>query len=117
MADLRTSWPASFRDAQELPPEDVGALVEALIAELDRREPDPNMEVDDPPEHDGTHVDRGYAEWDSLHSNIRRRGGIDGKVADSWASYVLEDAEDDDPHEDDDPGGCEHDGREPEAHI
>lgn len=44
MADFRTSWPASFRDATELPPEEVGALIEALIAELDGRQPDPDLE-------------------------------------------------------------------------
>ena len=104
-------------------------MVEALIAELDKREADPDLEDSDPccthvnergnsiligghdfptedDEHDGTEADNSYAEWDSLHSNIRRNGGIDGKTADSWASYVPEDAEDDDPREDSDPDRC-----------
>lgn len=130
MAYLRTSWPASFRDATALPPEEVGALVEALIAELDRRDPDCDLEDGDPcsthvdargnylfakddaskpaedDEHDGTEADNGYAEWTSLHGNIRRAGRVDGKVADSWASYVPEDAEDDDPREDDNEDRC-----------
>jgi len=35
MADIK--WPRSFRGATALPADQVGAIVEALIAELDRR--------------------------------------------------------------------------------
>jgi len=43
MADIK--WPRSFRKATELPREEVAAIVEQLIAELDTRDGDPDIEL------------------------------------------------------------------------
>jgi len=43
MADIK--WPRSFRKATELPREEVAAIVEQLIAELDRRDPEDDLEL------------------------------------------------------------------------
>jgi hypothetical protein len=54
------NWPRSFRDAVQLPADQVGALVEALIDALDRRDGDIEAEP-------GT--------WPDHHSARRRKGG------------------------------------------
>jgi len=77
MADLRTSWPRSFRKATALPPEEVGALIEALIAELDKRDGDPDLEDSDPC---------------SLHTD--ERGNY---LFPKDGGYLTEDDEEDDP--------------------
>ena len=43
MADIK--WPRSFRKATELPREEVAAIVEKLITELDRRDPEDDLEL------------------------------------------------------------------------
>ena len=46
MAEFIVPWPQSFEGATELPPEQVGMIIEALIAELDKRDGDPDLEDD-----------------------------------------------------------------------
>lgn len=77
--------------------------VAALIDVLDIGAGDPDAEDDDPAEANGDELDQSYPEAAGPRAQATS-GRISG----------LEDAEDCDPTEDDDPGGCEHDGREPE---
>ena len=77
--------------------------VAALIDVLDMGASDPDAEDDDPAEANGDELDQSYPE-----AAGPRAQAISGRLS------SFEDAEDCDPAEDDDPGGCEHDGREHE---
>lgn len=46
MADMK--WPRSFRSATALPTDQMATIIEQLIAELDRRDGDLDLEDDDP---------------------------------------------------------------------
>lgn len=117
--------------------------IEALVGLLDAFQPDPDLEEvgleDSFEDHRGkamTHgpgcpvadIDHGaeeageqrsYAEWDTLSSNLRRAGQIDGKVIDPNGPGVDEEAEDDDRDSclaaDDDPKRHVSDGRPGDA--
>lgn len=70
---------------------------------------DPDFEESEADESDGTDLgDVSVPEWHSL-------GRFKGRAP--TASLPHEDSEDGDPLEDDDPGGCEHDGREEEHEL
>lgn len=77
--------------------------VSAAIGWLDATDGNPDAEDDDPAEANGDELDQSYPE-----AAGPRAQAISGRVS------LFEDAEDCDPTEDDDPGGCEHDGREHE---
>ena len=99
--------------------DNVEAAVDGLIAMLDARDGDPDVEVngdeDDFIEHPGSGPgctiadpdkggeedgDRnGWAEWHTLDANRRRAGHIDGKAKDEWLGYAADDTEDDDQDE------------------
>lgn len=72
MADIK--WPRSFRKATELSDDQVGAIIEQLIAELDRRSPDDDLELT------GTEDDFMKHEADGIGCHISDPGG--GNVED-----------------------------------
>ena len=88
-----------------LPRAAIESTVEALVGLLDHADDDADCEDDDPAEHDGTGNDAAWIEWGTMLPAHR-------KGPNRLAGH--EDDELDDAPEDDDPGGCEHDGREPE---
>lgn len=112
-----TRIPASFT------PEKIGATIEILIALLDASDADADVEPaswpedmraadpcpasreDDEPT--GDEDDAAYTEWNTRGRHKLERGEREPRPLD-------EDDEHDEAPEDDDPGGCEHDGREPE---
>ena len=103
---------------------DLESLTERLIEELDRRAGDPDEETGNDVEDDfllsDAAIERAvsdptvdcidqdsgaYVEWHTKPGNLRRKGQAEILPA-------HEEDEDDDPAEEDDPSGCEHDGRE-----
>jgi hypothetical protein len=66
MADIK--WPRSFQQAAELPADQVALIVEQLIAELDRREPEPDLEPS------GDEMDVGWPERPGMgHPSLDQR--------------------------------------------
>jgi hypothetical protein len=87
-------------------PTEIAEAITVLIDVLDIIGGDPDAEDDDPDEVQGDERDCAWIEWTTMRGSQKRGPNV-------IAGH--EDAEDGDPAEDDDPGGCEHDGREPEA--
>lgn len=114
-----------FRVEGEFCPGDIAEAAQALIDLLDGWAPDPDLEDDDPPEHDGADRDTAWIEWPTMRASQKRGPNIAGD---------HEDDEDDGDRDDgqfseDEPAACfatmkrgpgcissdadtEHDGRE-----
>ena len=95
MADIK--WPRTFRRATELPAAQVAALVEQLIAELDRRDGDTDVELNGDEEDDpGDLKDTAFPEW---HTRGRHKlyGGKWEHPNGMGEHVAQEDSEDDDP--------------------
>jgi len=82
------------------------AAIDELVSLLDALDGDPEFEPTGDDEPTGDEQDASVTEWHARHWR-ERRAGVELVTVD-------EDCEDADPREEDDPGGCEHDGREPE---
>lgn len=80
--------------------DEIGHTIEVLVALLDVWDGDPDAEPN------GDERDAAWIEWDTMRGSQKRGPNI---------ATDHEDTEDDDPGEEDDHGGCEHDGREPES--
>jgi len=121
MADIK--WPRSFRKATELPADEVAVIVEQLIAVLDERDGDPDIELSgdeqdvgwperpgmgNPPftapvdsedcEPGGDEKDIAWTEWQTRRRRKLTGGGFE-------QASLHEDDEEDDPS-----GQCDEDG-------
>jgi len=109
----RLRWPRSFERASALPVDQMGALIEALIAEMDRRGGDPDLDRDDDADLSdfmnakmgsrddlgGSHTEdaeHAYTEW---HTRGRYKVDRYGAEIVGANGSLHEDAEDDDPRE------------------
>ena len=92
MADIK--WPRSFRKATELPADEVAVIVEQLIAVLDERDGDPDIELS------GDEQDIAWTEWHKRGPSRQRSASRE-----TVGSMDSEDEEEDDADEEDDHSG------------